>query len=120
MKKCKKVLEKAPKVTGSERDLDVFVNAISGYSSWTSCDNVDVMVLPRLEIAKNTSVGRFADNTNRIKYAFENIDCENAIIYWDDTYALLEWHLIGHFCFHHYFYVNHQKLKVFYLILVFE
>ena len=51
-------------------------------------DNVEVMVLPRLEIAKNTSVGRFADNTNRIKYAFENIDCDEAIIYWDDTYAL--------------------------------
>ena len=51
-------------------------------------ENVDVMILPRLEIAKNTSVGRFADNTNRIKYAFENIDCEEAIIYWDDTYAL--------------------------------
>ena len=48
-------------------------------------ENVDVMVLPRLEIAKNTSVG---DNTNRIKYAFENIDCEEAIIHWDDTYAL--------------------------------
>ena len=51
-------------------------------------ENVDIMVLPRLEIAKNTSVGRFADNTNRIKYAFENIDCEEAIIHWDDTYAL--------------------------------
>lgn len=51
-------------------------------------DNVEVMVLPRLEIAKNTSVGRFADSINRIKYAFENIDCEEAIIYWDDTYAL--------------------------------
>ena len=50
--------------------------------------NVEVMVLPRLDIAKNTSVGRFADNTNRVKYAFENIDCEEAIIYWDDTYAL--------------------------------
>ena len=51
-------------------------------------ENIDIMVLPRLEIAKNTSVGRFADSTNRIKYAFENIDCEEAIIYWDDTYAL--------------------------------
>ena len=51
-------------------------------------ENVDVMVLPRLDIAKNTSVGRFADNTNRVKYAFENIDCEEAIIHWDDTYAL--------------------------------
>ena len=51
-------------------------------------ENVDVMILPRLEIAKNTSVGRFADNTNRVKYAFENIDCEEAIIHWDDTYAL--------------------------------
>ena len=51
-------------------------------------ENIDIMTLPRLEIAKNTSVGRFADNTNRVKYAFENIDCEEAIIYWDDTYAL--------------------------------
>lgn len=50
--------------------------------------NVDIMILPRLDIAKNTSVGRFADNINRIKYAFENIDCEEAIIHWDDTYAL--------------------------------
>ena len=38
VEEVQKVLEKAPKVTGSERDLDVFVNAISGYSSWTSCD----------------------------------------------------------------------------------
>ena len=51
-------------------------------------ENVDIMVLPRLDIAKNTSVGRFADSANRLKYAFENIDCEEAIIYWDDTYAL--------------------------------
>jgi hypothetical protein len=51
-------------------------------------ENVDLMVLPRLDIAKNTSVGRFADSANRIKYAFENIDCKEAIIYWDDTYAL--------------------------------
>ena len=51
-------------------------------------ENVDIMVLPRLDIAKNTSVGRFADAANRLKYAFENIDCEEAIIYWDDTYAL--------------------------------
>ena len=50
--------------------------------------NVEVKVLPRLDIAKNTSVGRFADSVNRIKYAFENIDCNEAIIYWDDTYAL--------------------------------
>ena len=52
------------------------------------CENIDLMVLPRLDIAKNTSVGRFADAANRLKYAFEQIDCEEAIIYWDDTYAL--------------------------------
>lgn len=51
-------------------------------------DNVDIILLPRLNIAKNTSVGRFADSANRIKYAFENIDCEESIIYWDDIYAL--------------------------------
>ena len=51
-------------------------------------ENVEIMVLPRLDIAKNTNVGRFADAANRLKYAFENIDCEEAIIYWDDTYAL--------------------------------
>lgn len=52
------------------------------------CENIDIMVLPRLDIANNTTVGRFADAANRLKYAFENIDCEEAIIYWDDTYAL--------------------------------
>ena len=52
------------------------------------CENVDLLILPRLDIANDTSVGRFADAANRIKYAFENINCEEAIIYWDDTYAL--------------------------------
>ena len=52
------------------------------------CENVDLLILPRLDIANNTSVGRFADAANRIKYAFESINCEDAIIYWDDTYAL--------------------------------
>ena len=64
------------------------IHIISDKPIELDCENVDIMVLPRLEIAKNTSVGRFADNTNRIKHAFENIDCEEAIIHWDDTYAL--------------------------------
>ena len=64
------------------------IHIISDKPIELDCENIDIMTLPRLEIAKNTSVGRFADNTNRIKYAFENIDCEEAIIYWDDTYAL--------------------------------
>ena len=64
------------------------IHVISDKPIELGLENVDVMVLPRLDIAKNTSVGRFADNTNRVKYAFENIDCEEAIIHWDDTYAL--------------------------------
>ena len=64
------------------------IHIISDKPIELDCENIDIMVLPRLEIAKNTSVGRFADNTNRVKYAFENIDCEEAIIHWDDTYAL--------------------------------
>ena len=64
------------------------IHVISDKPIELGLENVDIMVLPRLDIAKNTSVGRFADNTNRIKYAFENIDCEEAIIHWDDTYAL--------------------------------
>ena len=52
------------------------------------CENINLMVLPRLDIAKNTTAGRFADAANRLKYAFEQINCEEAIIYWDDTYAL--------------------------------
>ena len=64
------------------------IHVISDKPLNLNLENVDVMVLPRLDIAKNTSVGRFADNTNRIKYAFEHIGCEEAIIHWDDTYAL--------------------------------
>ena len=64
------------------------IHIISDKPIELDCENVDIMVLPRLDIAKNTSVGRFADNINRIKYAFENIDCDEAIIHWDDTYAL--------------------------------
>lgn len=64
------------------------IHIISDKPIELDCENIDIMILPRLEIAKNTSVGRFADSANRIKYAFENIDCEEAIIYWDDTYAL--------------------------------
>lgn len=64
------------------------IHVISDENIEVDGDNIDIMVLPRLDISKNTSVGRFADSVNRIKYAFENIDCEEAIIYWDDTYAL--------------------------------
>ena len=32
------ILEKAPKITGSERDADVFVNPLSGYNTSTNCD----------------------------------------------------------------------------------
>jgi hypothetical protein len=64
------------------------IHIISDIHIELDCENIDIMVLPKLDIAKNTSVGRFADAANRLKYAFENIDCEEAIIYWDDTYAL--------------------------------
>ena len=64
------------------------IHVISDAYIKLDCENVELMVLPRLDIAKNTNVGRFADAANRLKYAFENIDCEEAIIYWDDTYAL--------------------------------
>lgn len=33
-----KILEKAPKITGSERDCDIFVNALSGYNTSVSRD----------------------------------------------------------------------------------
>jgi len=33
-----KMLENAPKITGSEGNADVFVNVLSGYNSWTNCD----------------------------------------------------------------------------------
>lgn len=32
------ILKDAPKITGSERSADVFVNALSGHNHWTSCD----------------------------------------------------------------------------------
>ena len=32
------ILVNAPKITGSERNADVFVNALSGYNCFTSCD----------------------------------------------------------------------------------
>lgn len=64
------------------------IHIISDKHIELDCENIDIMILPRLKIAKNRSVGRFADAANRLKYAFENIDCEEAIIYWDDTYAL--------------------------------
>lgn len=34
----KKLLKKAPEITGSERNADVFVNVLSGHNSWTNCD----------------------------------------------------------------------------------
>jgi hypothetical protein len=34
----KHMLERAPKITGSEGDADVFVNVLSGCSIWTNCD----------------------------------------------------------------------------------
>lgn len=33
-----KILEKAPKITGSERDADIFVNILSGHNIWNSGD----------------------------------------------------------------------------------
>lgn len=33
-----KLLEDAPKITGSERNADVFVNVLSGSSTWTNFD----------------------------------------------------------------------------------
>lgn len=33
-----KMLEGAPKITGSEGPADVFVNVLSGYNHWTSCN----------------------------------------------------------------------------------
>lgn len=33
-----KMLTDAPKITGSEGPADVFVNVLSGYNHWTSCD----------------------------------------------------------------------------------
>lgn len=33
-----KILENAPKITGSERDCDVFVNVLSGYNTSTNMD----------------------------------------------------------------------------------
>ena len=33
-----KLLEEAPRITGSERNADVFVNVLSGYNSSTNCD----------------------------------------------------------------------------------
>lgn len=49
--------------------------------------NVKVLVLPRISTS-NSKVSRFADAYNRIKYAFETINCNEAIIHWDDTYSL--------------------------------
>lgn len=33
-----KLLEKAPKITGSEGNADIFVNVLSGHNTFTSCD----------------------------------------------------------------------------------
>ena len=32
------ILKNAPKITGSEKDADIFVNPLSGHNTWTSCD----------------------------------------------------------------------------------
>ena len=32
------MLSKAPKITGSEEDADIFVNTLSGHNTWTSFD----------------------------------------------------------------------------------
>lgn len=34
----KQLLEKAPEITGSERNADIFVNVLSGHNTWTNCD----------------------------------------------------------------------------------
>lgn len=37
-KKVEELLSKAPKITGSEGDADVFINVLSGYNYYTSSD----------------------------------------------------------------------------------
>lgn len=32
------ILKNAPKITGSEKDADIFVNPLSGHNTWISCD----------------------------------------------------------------------------------
>ena len=32
------ILNDAPKITGSEKDADIFVNPLSGHNTWISCD----------------------------------------------------------------------------------
>lgn len=32
------ILNDAPKITGSEKDTDIFVNPLSGHNTWISCD----------------------------------------------------------------------------------
>lgn len=34
----KDIIDKAPKITGSEKNCDVFINALSGHNTWTNCD----------------------------------------------------------------------------------
>lgn len=34
----KEKIKKAPKITGSEKDVDIFVNSLSGHNTWTNCD----------------------------------------------------------------------------------
>ena len=39
IKKCvEEMLTDAPKITGSERDADIFINPLSGHNTWTNCD----------------------------------------------------------------------------------
>ena len=37
-KYVKNIIGKAPKIVGSEKNCDVFVNALTGYNTWTNCD----------------------------------------------------------------------------------
>lgn len=82
------VLKNTQDIVGVTERVAAVEEAIKDLGEIEGGENLGSIVLPRLDISKNTSVGRFADSVNRIKYAFENIDCEEAIIYWDDTYAL--------------------------------
>ena len=38
LKQVKSYLKNAPKITGSERDADIFVNIVSGHNFWTNFD----------------------------------------------------------------------------------
>ena len=38
LKQVKTYLKNAPKITGSERDANIFINVVSGHNSWTNFD----------------------------------------------------------------------------------